>query len=90
MWTSEREGSDDTRQQWKGGKEDDVMGEGPTQVKDRVAERDEVAHEPLIRAPRSWPSENCIRDSDPPPPLRLKVERRGGPEFPSSPLIRAR
>jgi hypothetical protein len=70
-------GSDDTRQQGKGGQEDDMTGEGPAWVKGRVAEKDETAHEPLIRAPRSWPSENCIRDSGP-PPLRLKVERRGG------------
>jgi hypothetical protein len=32
----------------KGGKEDDVTGEGPTRVKDRAAKRDEAAHEPLI------------------------------------------
>jgi hypothetical protein len=68
---------DDTRQQGKGGKEDDMTGEGPTRVKDRVAERDEAAHEPLIRAPRSWPSENCIRDSGPPPPP-LKGRKAGG------------
>jgi hypothetical protein len=52
----------------KGGKGDDMTGDGPTRVKVRVAERDEAAHEPLIRAPRSWPSKNCIRDSGPPPP----------------------
>jgi hypothetical protein len=69
---------DDTRQQGKGGKEDDMTGEGPTRVKDRVAERDEAAHEPLIRAPRSWPSENCIRDSGPPPPPPLKGRKAGG------------
>jgi hypothetical protein len=49
----------DTWQQGKGGKEADMTGEGPTQVKGRAAERDEVAYEPLIWAPRSWPSESC-------------------------------
>ena len=39
---------DDTRQHEKGGKEDDVMGEGPTWVKGRVDERDEAVHELLI------------------------------------------
>jgi hypothetical protein len=39
---------DDTWQQEKGGKEDDMTGGGPTQFKGRVAERDEVVHEPLI------------------------------------------
>jgi hypothetical protein len=63
-----RRGDDDTWQQGKGGKGDDMTGEGPTRVKGRVAERDEAAHEPLIRAPRSWPSESCIHDSGPPPP----------------------
>jgi hypothetical protein len=68
---------DDTRQQGKGGKGDDMTGEGPTRVKGRVAERDEAAHEPLIRAPRSWPSESCIHDSGPPPPP-LKGRKAGG------------
>jgi hypothetical protein len=69
---------DDTRQQEKGGLEDDMMGEGPTQAKHRAAEKDGSAQAPLIRARRSRPSESCIRDSGPPPPLRLKVERQGG------------
>jgi hypothetical protein len=60
-------GNDDTRQQGKGGQEDDMTGGGPTQIKVRVSERDEAAHEPLIWAPRSWPLENCIRDFGPPP-----------------------
>jgi hypothetical protein len=68
---------DDTWQHGKGEKGDDMTGDGPTRVKVRVAERDEAAHEPLIRAPRSWPSKNCIHDSGP-PPLRLKVEMREG------------
>jgi len=58
---------DDTRKHEKGGKEDDVMGEGPTRVKNKVAEKVGAALEPLIRAPRSWPSENCLFDSGPPP-----------------------
>jgi hypothetical protein len=58
---------DDTRQQEKGGKGDDMTGEGPTRVKDRVAERNEVVHESLIRAPRSWPLKRCVPDSGPPP-----------------------
>jgi hypothetical protein len=70
---------DDTRQQEKGGLEDDMTGEGPTQAKHRAAENDGIARAPLIRALRSRPSESCIRDSGPPPPpLRLKVERQGG------------
>jgi hypothetical protein len=68
MWTKEGRWMDDTRQHEKGGKEDDVMGEGPTRVKGRVAERDEAVHEPLIRAPRSWPLKSCVPDSGPPPP----------------------
>jgi hypothetical protein len=66
---------DDTWQQGKGRKEDDMMGKGP--ARDRVAERDEAAHEPLIWAPRSWPSESYIRDSGPPPPP-LKGRKAGG------------
>jgi hypothetical protein len=38
----------DTRQQGKGGKEDDMTGEGPTRVKGRAAEKDGATHEPLI------------------------------------------
>jgi hypothetical protein len=62
------------------------------QVKDRAAEKVGAVPEPLIWAPRSWPSETAYGIPDP-PPLRLKVERRGGgggPEWSSSPLIRAR
>jgi hypothetical protein len=42
---ADREGRrmDDTRQQEKGGKEDDMMGEGPTQAKHRAAENDRIA-----------------------------------------------
>jgi len=60
-------GNDDTRQQGKGEQEDVMTGGGPTWVKVKVIERDEVAHEPLIWAPRSWLSKNCIRDSRPAP-----------------------
>jgi hypothetical protein len=60
-------GNDDTWQQGKGGKEDDMTGGGPTRVKVRVAERDEAAHEPLIRAPRSWPLKAASLIPDPPP-----------------------
>jgi hypothetical protein len=63
-----------------------MTGAGPTRVKGRVAERDEAVHEPLIRASRSWPSESCVRDSGP-PPLCLKVERRGGSGIQYGPLI---
>jgi hypothetical protein len=70
---------DDTRQQGKGGREDEMTGGGPTLVKHRVTEKGGAERAPLIQAPRSWPSESCIWDSGPPPPpLRLKVERRGG------------
>jgi hypothetical protein len=41
---------DDTRQKEKGGKEDDMMREGPTLVKPRVAEKDGAVQAPLIRA----------------------------------------
>jgi hypothetical protein len=34
---------DDTWQQGKGGKEDDMMGEGPTLAKHRAAEKDGAA-----------------------------------------------
>jgi hypothetical protein len=68
---------DDTWQQGKGGREDDMTGGGPTLVKHRAAEKGGAARASLIWAPRSWPSESCIWDSGP-PPLRLKVERRGG------------
>jgi hypothetical protein len=34
---------DDTRQQGKGGKEDDMTGEGPTLAKHRAAEKDGAA-----------------------------------------------
>jgi hypothetical protein len=67
----------DTWRQGKGGKGDVMTENGPTRVKDKAAEKVGAAPEPLIQAPRSWPSENCILDSGP-PPLRLKVERGGG------------
>jgi hypothetical protein len=70
-------GNDDTWQQGKGGKEDDMTGGGPTRVKVRVAERDEAAHEPLIRAPRSWPLKAASLIPDPPPPP-LKGRKAGG------------
>jgi hypothetical protein len=41
---------DDTWQQGKGGKEDDMMGEGPMQDKHRATRKDGVVQEPLIRA----------------------------------------
>ena len=56
------------------------------QVKDRAAEKVGAVPEPLIWAPRSWPSKTSY--GIPNPPLRLKVERQGGPEWSSSPLIR--
>jgi hypothetical protein len=43
MRTKERGWMDDTRQQEKGGLEDDMMGEGPTQAKHGAAEHDEIA-----------------------------------------------
>jgi hypothetical protein len=66
---------DDTRQQEKGGLEDDMTGEGPTQAKHGVVGNDGIARVSLIRVLRSQPSESCVRDSGPP---RLKVERQGG------------
>jgi hypothetical protein len=51
MWTKEGKRMGDTQQQEKDGKEDDMMREGPTLVKPRVAEKDGVARAPLIRAP---------------------------------------
>jgi hypothetical protein len=50
MWTKEGRWMDDTRQQEKGGKEDDMMREGPMLVKPRAAEKDGVVQAPLIRA----------------------------------------
>jgi hypothetical protein len=58
---------DDTRQQGKGGREDEMTGGGPTLVKYRAAEKGGAARAPLIWAPRSWPSGSCIWDSGPPP-----------------------
>jgi hypothetical protein len=46
-------------------------------IKDKAAEKVGALPEPLIWAPRSWPSGSYTRDSGP-PPLPLKVERRGG------------
>jgi hypothetical protein len=41
--TKEGRWMDDTRQQGKGGMEDDMTGEGPTRVKHRAAEKDGAA-----------------------------------------------
>jgi hypothetical protein len=79
----------DTRQQGKGGPEDDKAGEWPTLAKHGAAEKGGVVQATLIWARRSRSSKIFILDSGP-PPLRLKVERRGGPEWSSSSLIRAR
>jgi hypothetical protein len=59
---------DDTRQQGKGGREDEMTGGGPTLVKHRTAEEGSTARVPLIRELRSRPSERCAPDSGPPPP----------------------
>jgi hypothetical protein len=47
--------------------EDDMTGAGSTLAKHGVAENDEDAQAPLIRALKSWPSKSCICDSGPPP-----------------------
>jgi hypothetical protein len=59
------------------------------QVKDRAAEKVGAVPEPLIWAPRSCPSETAYGIPDPPPPLKGR-KAGGGPEWSSSPLIRAR
>jgi hypothetical protein len=66
----------DTWQQGKGGQGDVMTGEGPTRVKDKAAEKVGAAPEPLIRAPRSWPSKAASTIPDPPPPL--KGRKAGG------------
>jgi hypothetical protein len=57
--------------------EDDMMGEGPTQAKHRVAENDE---DPSVVDPGA--KILAVGKLHPrfrtPPPLRLKVERQGG------------
>jgi hypothetical protein len=58
---------DDTRQQGKGGREDEMTGGGPTLVRHWAAEKGGAAWAPLIWVPRSWPSESCIWNSGPPP-----------------------
>jgi hypothetical protein len=68
---------DDTRQQGKGGREDEMTGGGPTLVKHRAAEKGGAARASLIWAPRSWPSGSCIWIPDPPPPP-LKGRKAGG------------
>jgi hypothetical protein len=66
----------DTWWQGKGGQKDDMAGGGPMQIKDRVAEKVGAVPEPLIWAPRSWPSEVAHGIPDPPPPL--KGRKAGG------------
>jgi hypothetical protein len=52
---------------------------GPRALKHRVAEGDVDRVSAVDRALRSQPLESCESDSGPPPPpLRLKVERKGG------------
>jgi hypothetical protein len=46
------------------------------QAKHRAAEKDGSAQAPLIQAHRSRPLKSCIRDSEPPPPL--KGRKAGG------------
>jgi hypothetical protein len=58
--------------------EDDMMRERPTMTKPREAENDGIARALLIWALRSRSSESYSPDSGPPPPLCLKVERKGG------------
>jgi hypothetical protein len=53
MRTKEGRQMDDTRQQEKGGLEENMMGEGPTQAKQRVAKNDGSAQAPFIQACRS-------------------------------------
>jgi hypothetical protein len=48
--------------------EDDMMGVGSTLAKHEVAENDEDAQAPLIRALKSWPSKVASAIPDPPPP----------------------
>jgi hypothetical protein len=48
--------------------EDDIMGEGPTLVKHRAAEKDGIERASLIRALRSRSLGSCAPDSGPPPP----------------------
>jgi hypothetical protein len=76
MRTKEGRRMDDTWQQGKGGLEDDKTGEWPTLAKHRAAEKGGVVQASLIRARRSRPSKAAPTIPD--PPLRLKVERRGG------------
>jgi hypothetical protein len=66
-----------------------MTGGGPTLVKHRVAEKGGAARAPLIwRLDRGrWEAAYGI--PDPPPPLKGR-KAGGGPEWSSSPLIRAR
>jgi hypothetical protein len=68
---------DDTRQQGKGGRKNEMTGGGPTLVKHRAAERSGTTRAPLIWALRSWPSGSCTWDLGPPPPP-LKGRKAGG------------
>jgi hypothetical protein len=82
---------DDTRQQGKGGRKNEMTGGGPTLVKHRAAEKGGAA-----RAP--WRLDRGRRKAaygipDPPPPLKGRKAGGGGgggPEWSSSPLIQAR
>jgi hypothetical protein len=47
------------------------------QVKDRAAEKVGAVPEPLIWAPRSWPSETAYGIPDPPPPPLKGRKARG-------------
>jgi hypothetical protein len=50
MRTNEGRWMDDTRKQGKGGKEDDMTGEGPMQAKHKATGKDGVVQVSLIRA----------------------------------------
>jgi hypothetical protein len=58
---------DDTRQQGKGERKNEMTGGGPTLVKHRAAERGGAARASLIWVLRSWPSGSFSWDSGPPP-----------------------
>jgi hypothetical protein len=58
---------EDTRQQGKGGRKNEMTEGGPTLVNHMAVKESGAARAPLIWASRSWPSESCTWDFGPPP-----------------------
>jgi hypothetical protein len=67
MRAKEERRTDDTRQQGKGGRENEMTEGGPMLVNHMAVKESGAARTPLIWAPRSRPLKRCTWEVGPPP-----------------------